>query len=57
MKHNLVVGGFYTPTDRIINNKDNHSKVHPGWLGYYVTEFPRNGFTILSQYNFIDEDF
>lgn len=53
-KRNLVVGGFYTPTDQIINNRDKHGHVHPGWLGYYKTEFPKNGFTILSQYNFID---
>ena len=49
---NLVIGGFYTPTNRVANNKDNDGGVHPGWLGYYRTEFPKNGFTILSQYNF-----
>jgi hypothetical protein len=49
---NLVVGGFYTPTNQVANNMDNDGGVHPGWLGYYKAEFPKNGFTILSQYNF-----
>jgi hypothetical protein len=49
---NLVVGGFYTPTNQVANNKDNDGGVHPGWLGYYKAELPKNGFTILSQYNF-----
>jgi hypothetical protein len=49
---NLAVGGFYTPTNQVANNKDNDVGVHPGWLGYYKAEFPKNGFTILSQYNF-----
>ncbi|MFL6392918.1 MAG: hypothetical protein ACJ71E_12835 [Nitrososphaeraceae archaeon] len=48
----LVVGGFYTPTSQVANNKDNDGGVHPGWLGYYGTEFPKDGFKILSQYNF-----
>jgi hypothetical protein len=48
----LVVGGFYTPSNQVANNKDNDGGVHPGWLGYYRTEFPKNGFKILSQYNF-----
>ena len=48
----LVVGGFYTPTSQVANNKDNDGGVHPGWLGYYRTEFPKNGFKILSEYNF-----
>jgi hypothetical protein len=48
----LVVGGFYTPTNQVANNKDNDGGVHPGWLGYYGAEFPKNGFKILSQYNF-----
>ena len=47
-----LIGGFYTPTNRVANNKDNDGGVHPGWLGYYKAEFPKNGFTILSQYNF-----
>jgi hypothetical protein len=49
---NLVVGGFYAPTNQVANNKDNDGGVHSGWLGYYKTEFPKNGFTILSEYNF-----
>jgi hypothetical protein len=48
----LVVGGFYTPTNQVANNKDNDGGVHPGWLGYYRSEFPNNEFKILSQYNF-----
>ena len=47
-----LIGGFYTPTNRVANNKDNDGGVHPGWLGYYKAEFPKNGFTILSQYDF-----
>src|SRR5919199_5088050 len=50
--NNLVVGGFLTPTNQVANNKDNDGGVHPGWLGYYKTEFLKNGFTILSEYNF-----
>ncbi|MGI8831382.1 MAG: cupredoxin domain-containing protein [Nitrososphaeraceae archaeon] len=49
---NLVVGGFYTPTALVENNKDNDGGVHPGSLDYYRTEFPNNGFRILSEYNF-----
>ena len=49
---NLVVGGFYTPTAQVENNKDNDGGVHPGSLDYYRTEFPNNGFRILSEYNF-----
>jgi hypothetical protein len=49
---NIIVGGFYTPTNQVANTKDNDGGVHPGWLGYYRTEFPKNGFKILSQYNF-----
>jgi hypothetical protein len=49
---NLVVGGFYAPTNQVANNKDNDGGVHSGWLGYYRTEFPKNGFKILTEYNF-----
>jgi hypothetical protein len=49
---NLVVGGFYTPTGQVVNNKDNDGGVHPGSLDYYRTEFPKNGFQILNEYNF-----
>ncbi|MFL6345616.1 MAG: hypothetical protein ACJ71A_09265 [Nitrososphaeraceae archaeon] len=49
---NIIVGGFYTPTNQVANNKDNDGGVHLGWLGYYGTEFPKDGFKILSQYNF-----
>jgi hypothetical protein len=46
----LVSGGFYTPTNQVVNNKDGGT--HPGWLGYYKTEFPANGFRILSTFDF-----
>ena len=49
---NLVVGGFYTPSHQVENNKDNDGGVHPGFLNYYRLEFPKNGFRILSEYNF-----
>lgn len=48
----LVSGGFYTPTNQVANNKDNDGGTHPGWLGYYKTEFPANGFKILSTFDF-----
>jgi hypothetical protein len=48
----LVVGGFYTPSHQVENNMDNDGGVHPGSLQYYRTEFPKNGFQILSEYNF-----
>src|ERR671924_380255 len=47
-----VVGGFYTPSHQVENNKDNDGGVHPGSLQYYRAEFPKNGFQILSEYNF-----
>jgi hypothetical protein len=49
---NLIVGGFYTPTNQVSNKLDNDGGSHPGWLGYYTNEFPKNGFSILSKYNF-----
>jgi len=48
----LVVGGFYTPSHQVENNKDNGGGVHPGSLQYYRAEFPKNGLRILSEYNF-----
>jgi hypothetical protein len=47
-----VVGGFYAPTHQVSNNLDNDGIMHPGWLGYYESEFPKYGFNILSKYNF-----
>ena len=47
-----VVGAFYTPTQKVSNPKDNDGGTHPGWLEYYQTEFPKNGFNILSEHNF-----
>jgi hypothetical protein len=49
---NLVVGGFYTPTNQVANNKDNDGGTHRGWLGYYKEQFPKNGFKILSTFGF-----
>jgi len=49
---NLIVGGFYTPTNQVANKLDNDGGSHPGWLGYHMNEFPKNGFSILSKYNF-----
>jgi hypothetical protein len=49
---NLIVGGFYTPTNQVANNKDNVGGSHPGWLGYYNDQFTKNGFNILSTFNF-----
>jgi hypothetical protein len=34
------------------NKRDNDGGFHPGWLSYYKEEFPKNGFAILSEYNF-----
>jgi hypothetical protein len=49
---NEIVGGFYSPSHEVSNKLDNDGIVHPGWLGYYESEFPKNGFNILSKYNF-----
>jgi len=49
---NLIMGGFYTPTSQVANNKDNDGGTHPGWLGYYKEQFPKNGFKILDTFNF-----
>src|ERR687896_1091140 len=48
----LILGGFYTPTNQVENKEDNDGVFHPGWLNYYKEEFPKNGFNILSEYNF-----
>lgn len=50
--NSLIVGGFYTPTNEVENKQDNDGVFHPGWLNYYKEEFPKNGFNILSEYNF-----
>jgi hypothetical protein len=49
---NLIIGGFYTPTNQVANKLDNDGGSHPGWLGYYTNDFPKNGFSILSRFNF-----
>ena len=33
---NLIVGGFYTPTNQVENTKDNDGVSHPGSLTYYT---------------------
>ena len=48
----LVIGGFYTPSHQVVNTMDNDGGVHPGSLQYFRAEFPKNGFQILSEYNF-----
>lgn len=48
----LIVGAFYTPTNTVLNTKDNDGGIHPGWLGYYRNELPLEGFQILSEHNF-----
>lgn len=48
----LIIGGFYTPTNQVADKKDNDGGIHPGWLEYYKSQFPQNGFSILSTFNF-----
>jgi hypothetical protein len=48
----VIVGGFYTPTNQVENNKDNDGISHQGSLQYYREEFEKNGFAILSEHNF-----
>jgi len=50
--NNLIVGGFYTSTHQVENNKDNDGLSHPGSLQYYTEELEKNGFAILSEHNF-----
>lgn len=50
---NLVLGGFYTPTNQVENTMDNDGVSHPGSLQYYRDAFAREGFDILSEYNFV----
>ena len=49
---NQTVGGFYSPTHEVSNKFDNDGVEHPGWLGYYESEFLKNGFNILSKHDF-----
>ena len=49
---NSIVGGFYTPTNQVENTEDNDGGTHPGSLQYYKEAFTKNGFDILSEYNF-----
>jgi len=49
---NSIVGGFYTPTNQVENTEDNDGGSHPGSLQYYKEAFNKDGFDILSEYNF-----
>jgi len=49
--NNLIVGGFYTPTNLVKNNKDNDGGSHPGSLAHYRQVFSENGISVLSEYN------
>jgi hypothetical protein len=49
---NLILGGFYTPTNQVENIKDNDGGSHPGSLQYYKKAFNEDGFDILSEHNF-----
>ena len=49
---NSIVGGFDTPTNQVENTEDNDGGTHPGSLQYYKEAFSKNGFDILSEYNF-----
>ena len=48
----LILGGFYTPTTQVENTEDNDGASHPGSLQYYRDAFSRDGFDLLSEYNF-----
>jgi hypothetical protein len=48
----LILGGFYTPTNQVENTEDNDGVSHPGSLQYYKEAFNNDGFDILSEYNF-----
>ena len=48
----LILGGFYTPTNQVENTRDNDRVSHPGSLQYYKDAFSRDRFDILSEYNF-----
>ena len=47
---NIVMGGFYTPTNQVENTEDNDGVSHPGSLQYYKEAFNNAGFDILSEY-------
>lgn len=49
---NIIMGGFYTPTNQVGNSEDNDGISHPGSLQYYKEAFKNDGFNILSEYNF-----
>jgi hypothetical protein len=51
-KDNLIVGGFYTTTNQVENNKDNDGISHPGSLDYFREQFQKNGFNIVGEHSF-----
>ena len=51
-KNNLIVGGFYTTTNQVENNKDNDGMSHPGSLDYFREQFQKNGFNIVGEHSF-----
>jgi hypothetical protein len=53
--NSLILGGFYTPTKQVENNKDNDGFSHPGSLQYFREQFKNNGFNVISEHNFTYE--
>jgi len=49
---NLILGGFYVPTNQVENIQDNDGVSHPGSLQYFNEAFKNDGFDILNEYNF-----
>jgi hypothetical protein len=49
---NLILGGFYNPTNQVENTQDNDGVSHQGSLQYYKEAFNNDGFDILSEHNF-----
>jgi hypothetical protein len=50
--NDLIVGGFYTTTNQVENNKDNEGFSHPGSLQYFTEQLKSNGFDIVSEHSF-----
>jgi len=51
-----ILGGFYISTNQVENTEDNEGVPHPGSLQYYRDAFNREGFDLLSEYDFISEN-
>ncbi len=52
-KNYSIMGGFYTPTNKVENNMDNDGNMHPGNLDYFRESLKKNDFHIMNEYNFI----